>query len=236
MESSDPITLNYDFGSANPHDIFDQARPWRGRLGSWECVLENGRLSATAVESFESKPAATASLEPMLQAWEAAAFLRDQHEIFFRPDRAAADSEIADTPHRDYVFRRVNETYPAPDPTFTRTPLVKSLLEVIGRFMAGSIALPVAIGELDAALESAARDAGAGSVADAYSIDQQAVETLAELAQRRAAAAAEGQAVYRGPEWQWMQEALRLMTLQAGRRTTKPPAGRLSMEDFKTRL
>lgn len=236
MAGDDPITLDYGFGSVNPHDIFDRARPWRGRLGAWDCVLENGRLSATAVESFESEPAATASLEPMLRAWEAAAFLRDQHEIFFRPDRPAADSEIAGKSNRDYVFRRVNETYPAPDPTFTRTPLVESLLEVIHSFMAGSIALPVAIGELDAALESAARDAGAGSVADAYNIDREVAETLAELAQRGAAAAAEGQAVYRGPEWQWMQEALRLIALQVGRRTMEPPTGRLQMEDFKTRL
>lgn len=235
MEGLDPIKLAYDFGSVNPHDTFAAARPWRGRLGSWECVLENGRLSATALDSFESEPAARASLEPLLRAWETAAYLMDQHEIFFRGDSEAEAGDEAGFANREHVFRRVNEAYPAPDPSFTRTPLVEHLLDLTRGFRAGPLTLPAAMGELVAALTSGAREAGA-SIADAYNIAAPVVETITELAARTPDAPAGDRPAYRGPEWQWMQEALRLVTLQAGRRTSEPPGARLAMEDFKTRL
>jgi hypothetical protein len=42
---------------------------------------------------------------------------------------------------------------------------------------------------------------------------------------------------YRGPEWQWMQEALVRLAAQADSRTPDSPlAGPLTMESFRTRL
>jgi hypothetical protein len=235
MTSSDRITLSYDFGSVNAHDTFDVAQPWRGRLGSWDGTLDNGRLSATTADSFESETEARASLEPILRAWEAAAYLVDQHEIWFRAAGSEPGGEASGFSNREHVFRRLNESYPGPDLSFTRTPLVERLLDLIRAYTAGSLELPIAAGELLSALDSAPREEGA-SIADAYNIDPAVIETLTEMAARHADSQATGQAAYRGPEWQWMQEALRLLTLQAGRRTSEPPAARLAMEDFRTRL
>ena len=41
---------------------------------------------------------------------------------------------------------------------------------------------------------------------------------------------------YRGPEWQWLQEALFRLTLQAGRAGDGPPESKLALGDFQTQL
>lgn len=234
MGTNGELTLIYEFGSLNPYDTFEAAARWSGHLGSWECVLDRGQLTATTGQSFESEAAGRASLEPMLRTWEAAAYLRDQYEIYFRPSRASA--EIRDAADRDRIFRRANEAYPAPDPSFTVTPAVEGLLGLIREFIGGAIALPAAVDELVAALKSGAQEAGDGSVAETYNVDQGVVDAITELAGRGAKSLEERQSSYRGPEWQWMQEALRLLTLQVGRRTDGPPQTSLAMADFKTRL
>ena len=187
------------------------------------------------MEPLASEAAARASLEPMLRAWEAAAFLADQYEIIFRSASAAAEPETADG-LQDHVFRRLNETYPEPDPAFMRTDLVERLLDLNRGFRTRTVALPAAVAELVEAFESTADEAGVGSVATAYNIDPDVVGALTELAGRAKKSSSPDELSYRGPEWQWMQEALRLWTLQAGRRTTEPPATPLRMTDFKTSL
>ena len=67
-----------------------------------------------------------------------------------------------------------------------------------------------------------------GSVAGLYNVDTEVVDEINVLKDR--------QGTYRGPEWQWMQEALRLITLQVGRRTDAPSPDRLGMDDFRSHL
>jgi hypothetical protein len=64
------------------------------------------------------------------------------------------------------------------------------------------------------------------------------LDKVAELAARGhpAAATDDRPASYRGPEWQWLQEALARLTLQAGRAADGPPQTRLELDDFGTQL
>lgn len=234
MAHEPATSLSYRFGSLNPHDEFGSARPWQGELGPWRAVLDRGRLEAASDERFASQSAARSSLETHLRAWEAVAFLRDQHEIFFAPGGVDSPAAGGFYERRERIFRRANTVYPEPDPSFSRTALVDRLLDVIRSFFAGSIALPVAVDELLAALGAslAEGESGHSAIAASFNIEPAVVEKLAELAGRARSSHA-GEPAYRGPEWQWMQEALRRVTLQAGRRTDRPPADALRMADFR---
>lgn len=230
-------TLSYDFWSINPHDTFDRAEAWNGNLGAWSCTLDHGKLTATTAEAFESETDARASLEPMLRAWEASAYLRDQYEIRFVPEGTPDDAARADSPQaHDQIFRRVNETYPAPDPDFSMTALVEQLMGTVHRFTETPAELPLVIADLLTRLDTSLGEIGAASVDAAYNIEPDVLGTLGELSDPARQAAAGGRPAYRGPEWQWMQEAQRLVTLQAGRRSTAPPTTRLTMADFKSQL
>jgi SAM-dependent methyltransferase len=86
-------------------------------------------------------------------------------------------------------------------------------------FRAGRMELPVALAEVLATDDHADTN-----------MDAEVEAKATELAYRVPAN-------YRGPEWQWMQEALVRLAAQAGSRTPDSPlAGPLTMETFRTRL
>jgi hypothetical protein len=213
------VELIYRLVSDNPYDTFDQAEPWSGEVGGWSLTLQNNTLRATS-ESDD-----TAAIEPLLSAWAAAAYLRDLYEIRF----VAEGSEIPPPPPygRDRIFRRVNKAYPEPDQSFHLTSTAERLLSLSRAFTSSLATLPETFVEAATVLASAAEDAG-GSIADVYNVDQEVVDKISELKDRDGS--------FRGPEWQWMQEALRLVTLQTGRRNDSPPRERLGMNDFRSHL
>ncbi len=212
-------TLQYRFVSRDRFDTFDAAPPLQADVDGWHLVLADGVLTATSVEAIEPDAAAHAALEPILRAWETVAYLRDQHDISFVAEAAELPNDgFATTPDEDRILVRNNAAYPAPEATFERTALVDSLLAVQRRFEADVPALPQAVRDLVALTEGL--DIG---------IDKTVMSTLKELAER-------DQSRYRGPEWQWLQEALRLVTLQAGRREATRRARPLTMADFASEL
>jgi hypothetical protein len=219
------VELTYEFVSVNPYDTFGEATLWTGNMGSWRVVLNDGKLSATSAEQFASESAARGALEPLLRAWATVAYLRDQHEVTFEP----VGAQRSPTPPavRDRIFRRANSEFPRPDPEFALTSTTERLVELIRGFTSGTAELPATLGELAETLERSAQQAGE-SMGTAYNIEDGVLETVKELVER--------DGIYRGPEWQWMQEALRVLTLQAGRRTSTPPSARLRMTDFRTQL
>jgi hypothetical protein len=239
------VTLAYALDSRNRYDMFDDAAPWRGTLGEWQATLDACRLEASTEQPFTEARAALADLEPMLRAWETVAFLRDQHEISFRliggrmadgTEVVPAASSAAVVPDENEIYRRSNVEYPAPDETFARTALVDDLLALIWRFRHGELALPSVATAVLHALAAGAPGAD-GGIAAAYNVEPRLVEVFTELAGRgHPPVADQPPAAYRGPEWQWMQEAIRLLTLQAGRRTSGSPAIRLGLEQFRGRL
>ena len=82
-------------------------------------------------------------------------------------------------------------------------------------------------------------DAGSDDLAHAFNIDPAVIENLRALADRGDPPPAEGErpAFYRGPEWQWLQEALVLLTRQAvSRASDAPVAERLALSDFRTTI
>lgn len=247
MPPAQDTTLLYRLQSRNPYDTFDEAQPWQGSLGDWRCVLQNRQLTAAVPDRLMNVDAARASLEPMLRAWETAAFLRDQYDIAFRfagtgpaDDRVATSGGVGDAGAapavEDDVFRRNNTAFPPPDGSFTQTPLVDELLEAIRRFRQGQEMLPVVAGQMLSTMAATLADPS-GDISAAFAIDPDVVDTLSELSRREGASTPEGRSAptYRGPEWQWMQEAIRLFTLQAGRREVGAQAA-LSMNDFRSRL
>ena len=211
-------TLRYRFGSHDRYDTFDMAPGLEAHLDGWHAVLDGGVLTATSVEAIDSDAAARAALEPILRAWEAVAYLRDQHDVYFVPEGDPAPSRgFAATPDEDRILVRSNDAYPAPDPAFERTAVVDSLLSILRRFEADAPSLAQQVREV-------VEIVGDGD----YGIDNDVMATLRDLAER-------DQSRFRGPEWQWMQEALRLVTLQAGRQNASA-APRLSASDFRSEL
>jgi hypothetical protein len=240
-------TLEYQLKSRNRYDTFDQARPWRGALGGWDCLLADMRLEARSTDSFAEVAKARATLEPLLRAWEAKALLDGQYELEFRFERGrtrdgseekARSGTSADSAE-DRIYRRANEEYPAPDPSFVRTPLVEQLLTEINDFRHAETTLPAAAAAvIDLLRTLAGGSAELAAVAASINTDAAVIEKVAELAAR-------GQPVpgpddpppfYRGPEWQWLQEALLRLTLQTGRAADGPPQSRLTLADFHTQL
>ena len=236
MPSATSTTLTYLFQSLNPYDTFDDATAWEGQLGAWRCILDKGRLQAIANSFNGEVPSDT--LEPMLRSWEAVAYLREQHEIaFIRSDPAprGAVGAGADSDSLDRIYVRRNDSYPQPDDSFSLNPTVSRLLDVIGSYRRMRLDLVTALRELLATLgQAAGRDLDA--IQAEYNIDDRVLSVIRELADRAGSPDGTTPPRYRGPEWQWMQEALRLVTLQAGRRSAEPPATRLVLEDFQTDL
>lgn len=238
------MTLEYHLASLNRYDTFDQAPPWRGLLGAWEFLLSDMHLQARSGERFANVAQARASLEPLLRAWEAKAFLDGGYELTFRfdgdpnePTPGAEAEEAFDS--GDRIYRRANGAYPAPDPTFQRTPLVEHLLEQINRFRRGEMSLPAVAANVVHELRTmAGGSTDPGVVATALGTERRVLDKVAELAARGQPAAAtdDRPASYRGPEWQWLQEALRRLTLQAGRAADGPPQTPLELDDFETQL
>ena len=208
-------TLRYRLGTHDRYDTFDSAPALDADVDGWHLALADGVLTATSVEAIDSEPAARTALEPILRAWEAVAYLRDQHDIYFVAEGDDAPTTgFAATPDEDRILVRENDAYPAPDPAFERTPEVDSLLAILRRFEGDAPSLPQAVRDVVGIV-------GNGD----FGIDDDVMATLRDLAEL-------DQSRFRGPEWQWMQEALRLVTLQVGRRGS----GRLSMSDFASQL
>ena len=118
---------DYRLVSANPYDTFDEAATLHGQLGNWRFVLDDGRLLATTDESFDSEADARATLEPLLRAWDAVAYLRDQYEVSFVAD--GVEPSPAPPGMRDRIYMRSNKAYPEPDPDFALTATADRLLE-----------------------------------------------------------------------------------------------------------
>lgn len=81
--------LHYRFRSEVEYDHFDRAAPVSGRLGDFDCVLEDRVLKAVPTEEYRDRDAARDALEPYLRNWEQAAFLRPEaYRILFEYDRS----------------------------------------------------------------------------------------------------------------------------------------------------
>ena len=245
---TDPTSrLTYSLRSRNPHDTFEEAE-WRGSLGRWAMQLSNGRLEAIASQPIPEGAKARNALEPLLRAWEAVAFLQGHYDIEFRhdesegaqpPDRPSSDPVGSQSlmPHEDHIFRRSNSTYPAPDASFTRTPLVEQLLLEIAAFRSRQKSLPDVVHAILAAMASAA-EGSVDDIASVYNVAPEVIETLSDVADRPQTVDGPASMLrrYRGVEWQWMQEAIKLLTLQAGRAAAGRPVNQLNMDDFGTKL
>jgi hypothetical protein len=220
-------TVRYRLVSRNPYDTFADDAEWRGRLGQWDVHLRNGELEATPTEQAE-----VAELEAHLRDWAAAAYLSGRYDIYFRPAEEG-EQEPADETDEAALYRRQSADYPAPDEEFVLTSLADELVGLIGRYRAGEVSLPTAGRLLLDRLEAAAT----GPASTAFNVDPRVIDTLAELT-GRAEPAADGRraASYRGPEWQWMQEALRRLALQAGRASRGRPVQGLALDDFEAEL
>ena len=219
------MELTYRLVSDNPYDTFEEATPWSGQLEGWQLTLQDGILRATSESEEGSESGGRAAIEPVLNAWAAAAYLRDLYELRFVPD--GSEPPPAPPYGRDRIFRRINKSYPTPEPSVRLTPTAERLVRLSQAFTSGLAELPATFVEAAGVLATAAQEAG-GSVADVYNVDKEVVDVIDDLKGRDGS--------YRGPEWQWMQEALRLMTLQAGKRTDSAPGDRLHMDDFRSHL
>ncbi len=147
----------------------------------------------------------------------------------------AAAHEPAGTDGEDRIYRRTNDAYPAPDPTFTRTELVDQLLDDISRFRRGEESLPAAAAAALRRLRALANgNDSVTSLAASLNVEPDVIAKAIELAaqDRAPAGASGGPPSYRGPEWQWLQEALFRLTLQAGRAGDGPPQSKLAQGDF----
>jgi hypothetical protein len=242
------ILLRYRIESRNAYDSVAPAANWRGSLGTIDGSLTSGILEATA-STDGSVAEARASIEPYLRDWEQVAWLRDGFEAEFRYDRAsrrAADSdeeweasgaEPVLVPSSDLIVVRHRSAYPEPDPSFRGSELVTSLADGIARFEHGEARLEDVAGEI---LQTLRLQFGAGNarswpadLAVRLNIEDAVVTTLDELAGRPDAdQGSRGAPKYRGPEWQWMQEAIRRLALQAGRAHSGPTTARFTMNEL----
>ncbi len=231
------VAFDYTFRPLNDYETFENAEPWRGQLREWECTLAGGRLHATA-NSFSDTASAEGSLNTLLRAWECVAYLQDQCEVRFVRDSADREQVgLQDADNVDRIFRKSYDSYPEPDHSFELTPDVMRLMEAHSAFRRQEIRLPDALKETLAVMSPS----GASDSTDAaarYAIDRDVMSAIESLVLRDTEVATKSTArqTYRGPEWQWMQEALRLVALQIGRGASQSPSNQLSMSDFRTSL
>jgi len=146
--------LIYRFESLNDLDKFAGAVPWQGRLGDFDVALEAGMLTATPRVVLTSAPSARVAIEPHLRAWEIKSLLRPVgHHIRFVLERIefAATEQLEGRQNEltlrpverhgqftaDAAISRENASYPQPDPWFSATPVVESLLHWIEPFLLG---------------------------------------------------------------------------------------------------
>jgi hypothetical protein len=197
-------------------------------------------LRAIADSSPEIAPA-DESFDDLLRAWECVAYLRHQIEIRFVPADSVTAPESQHEQHIfvDRIFRRNYTRYPEPDPSFEITEGVEQLMGAIADFRGRKRTLPSSVNDMLKVLHASARPERPPKTPDVrYNISPEVWSALEELAGRGAQLAESWtvQRAYRGPEWQWMQEALRLVTLQVGRGRVGLPATQLSLADFTSRL
>lgn len=242
------VELHYRLESRNAYDVVDPAARWDGALGAFDCSLVANRLVA-ADSTSPTVATARAGIEPHLRDWEAVAWLRDSFEADFRYDGAAnhapdagvfEDRSGAETrlpADAGLIVVRHRSAYPAPDPSFRRTELVTSVIGEIQGFATGRAPLEEAVARILELLRSQFADAkpgdGHAELADRLNVDDGILTTLHDLAKRPdVTQASRGAPKYRGPEWLWMQEAIRGLALQAGRAGGGPPPVRLAIDDL----
>ncbi len=162
--------LVYRLVSESETDDFGAAEPLSGRLEDWDYALQAGVLEATPSGEFRSREAARADLEPRLREWCQAAFLTP-NAFQIRFDYERSDVEVIDPPPGAvYVFPESavltlsmgtptvvigHRKYPAPDPTFRRSPLTDLLTERIRAFREGRAELPAVAYVVLSALQTA---------------------------------------------------------------------------------
>ncbi len=242
------IQLHYRLESRNAYDAVDPAARWEGSLAAFDCSLVANRLVTTTSSSWPIAET-RARIEPSLRDWELVAWLRDSFEGEFRYDGAvihasdAGDHEDATgaeaplVPAADLIVVRRRAAYPEPDPSFRRSDLVTSVVGDIERFATGGARLEEATGGILETLRTHFAVANAGDwhadLAKHLNVEEAIVTTLHDLAARPdVPEGSRGAPKYRGPEWLWMQEAIRRLALQAGRVNGGPPPIRLAMDDF----
>lgn len=116
------------------------------------------------------------------------------------------------------------------DEEVAATLLGAELLEMVRAYRRSDIALPQAAAHVVDVLHQASGEE-AVAVAVAFNIAPAVLQKLADLTARDSASP------YRGPEWQWLQEAVLRLALQAGRRSSdQPAADELTMDSFRSRL
>lgn len=247
LSATGVVKLSYRLRSGNPYDTFDDAPAWEGVVRGWSCRLDRDRLQAIPPQPVSDLTSARAALEPALRDWEASALLTGQYRIAFVFDGSVSTGSAGErfvpaieednqfSVDEDLIYRRANEAYPRPDSSFSKDATVSGLIEEIEVFWQGETPLPVAVSSFMAALN---RGAGDRRPAEAWNIDPLVLDTLRELAERPGTANQVGSTLpaYRGPEWQWMQEALMRVAHHAGRAAHGLPADLLTMESFSTKL
>lgn len=78
------VRISYEFRDVDQPTAYDQAQPWKGQLGDFDCTLENGRLDAIPKVSLASIQDGRALLEPLLRAWELETELQTGIRVEFR--------------------------------------------------------------------------------------------------------------------------------------------------------
>lgn len=210
----------YELRSSNPHETFPATDAWQESIAGWQVAFDGGTVVVSGADA-----------ERLLRAWQLAAFLCDQHEIEFAPGPVGPLF-----PGREQVYRRVNTAYPRPDAEFRAAQLVEDLFALLARFVTGTADAVTTAAALLKQLEAAAGGAGA-DVAGAFNLEPALLARLHALLERRTDEVAEPHTLYRGPEWQWLQEVMRLLVLQAGRRGDgEPPRTQLTMTSLVSRL
>ena len=76
-------TLTYEFRVVTGGHHFANANAWCGRLGDFDCVLENATLTARTTAHYATAAEARDALEPLLRGWEAQIELERAYQAEF---------------------------------------------------------------------------------------------------------------------------------------------------------
>jgi hypothetical protein len=142
-------TLFYRFVSENYNDKFDQAKPFKGSLDSFDVELADGILTVIPHKHYPDEESVKLAFEPLLHSWESAAFL-DPSRYRVRFIYSHADVvDLSPTPSEGNIQGRSAgmavvagritgvrgmPDYPAPAFNFAASSLTNELIDLLKRY------------------------------------------------------------------------------------------------------
>lgn len=246
--------LYYKFRSENAQDLFDEAAPLSGTIGSFDFRLDQGILTATPNVEFRDRQAARDAIEPLLRDWEQSAFVTPYaYRIRFDYERSDVE-EVDPQPGAVTVFPetivvkaglsanativRSNPKYPGLDTAFVRTPVTDRLTERLRRLRDREAELPaIAYVVLDT-LEH--EFGGTGSrrrnAAQALAVDEAVLDRLGALSSRAdpdIGRKGGGDPTPLTPlEQRWIEEVIVRLIRRVGEHAAGATLAPISMSDF----